>query len=51
MICSRSYDWFLNFLSKGEGLDCFLWPKVLLKANKITVTCRKLEKINKWDQL
>ena len=38
MTCARSYVWFLNFLSNGVGLDCFLQPNVLPKLGKITVT-------------
>ena len=32
--CARSYAWFLNFLSNGEGLDCFSRPNVLPKVVK-----------------
>ena len=49
MTCARSYVWFLNFLSNGVGLDCFLQP-VLPKLSKITVTCPKWGKENKQGQ-
>ena len=35
MICARSFASFLNFLSNGEGIDCFLWH-ILPKPSKIT---------------
>ena len=47
MTCARSYAWFLNFLSNGEGLDC-LSRYVLPKLSKITVTCPKLVKEKNW---
>ena len=36
MTCARSYAWFLNFLSNGEGLDRFSRPNVLPKVSKVT---------------
>ena len=47
MTCTRSYGWFLIFLSNGVGLDCFPCPTVLPKLSKIIVTCPKSEKKNK----
>ena len=44
--CARSYTWFLNFLSNGEGLDCFSQPNLLHKFSKITITCPKSVKMN-----
>ena len=41
MTCARSYLWFLNFLSSGGCLDCFLKLNVLPNLSKITVTCPK----------
>ena len=46
MTCARSHPWLLNFLSKGEGLDCLLQPNDLpkLSKNKLLgsiVTCPK----------
>ena len=46
MTCARSYAWFLNILSKGEGLESFLRPNVLPKLSKITVTSSKSVKMN-----
>ena len=46
MTCTRSYGWFLIFLSKSVGLDCFPWTNVLPKLSKITVTCPKSERKN-----
>ena len=34
MFCARSYGYFLNFLSKGEVLECFSWFNVLPKLGK-----------------
>ena len=33
-----------------EGLDCFLWPNVLPKISKITVTCPKSVKMKRQSQ-
>ena len=44
MTCTRSYGWFLIFLSNGVGLDCFPRPNVLSKFSKTTVTCPKEKK-------
>ena len=33
MACARSFEWFLNFWSNGEGLDCVLQPNVLPKIS------------------
>ena len=49
MTFARSYAWFLNFFSNGEGLDC-LSRHVLPKLSKITVTCPTLVKGNKQGQ-
>ena len=60
--CARSYEWFLNILSKGEDLDCFLQINVMPKPTKTTVTCPKqykrisrinfdLPKVNKMTQV
>ena len=50
MTCTRSYGWFLIFLSNSVGLDCFPRPNVLPKLSKITVTYPKSGKKNKWVQ-
>ena len=46
MTRGRYYVWFLNFLSKEEGLDYFSKPSVLPKLSKITLTFPKFVKIN-----
>ena len=50
MSCPRSYVWFLNFLSNPEGLDCFLWSKLLPKLSKIP-QCQKNDLILNWSNL
>ena len=44
MTCTRSYAWFLKFLSNREGVDCFLRLNILPKLSKITVTVTKVSK-------
>ena len=44
MTCARSVACFLNFLSNGVSLDCFLQPNILPKHSKIIMTCPKQEK-------
>ena len=47
---TRSYGWFLKYLTYGVGLDCFSWPSVLPKLSKIIVICPKSVKGNKLGQ-
>ena len=42
--CARSYAWYFNFSSNGEGWNCFSEPNVLPKLSKIIGTSPKLVK-------